>query len=205
MTRNRLIVVGIAAAIILAAVTFPLWRPLFVNDVVDEAFPALTEPQRDAVRAMPADQRSLLVQMAEENSEMASDTALAMMEDDTSVAESMPADPVLLGSGSFRGFDAVHNGEGTAAIYELADGSRVLRLEDFRVNNGPDLHVILASSAPTTTFERPDAGYIDLGSLKGNVGNQNYEIPADVDLAAFGAVIIYCLPFHVNFSAAALS
>jgi hypothetical protein len=47
-------------------------------------------------------------------------------------------------------------------------------------------------------------GYVDLGSLKGNIGDQNYEIPADVDASQFGSVVIYCVPVHVLFSIAPL-
>ena len=47
-------------------------------------------------------------------------------------------------------------------------------------------------------------GYIDLGKLKGNIGNQNYPIPADLDLSPGGSVVIYCVPFHVIFSVASL-
>ncbi len=66
------------------------------------------------------------------------------------------------------------------------------------------LHVILTENpAPRS---RADVGetYIDLGSLKGNIGNQNYEIPADVDLSTYKGVVIYCMPFHVVFATASL-
>jgi hypothetical protein len=49
------------------------------------------------------------------------------------------------------------------------------------------------------------AGYLDLGSLKGNIGNQNYEIPAGTDISEYQSVVIYCLPFHVIFSTATIS
>ena len=77
--------------------------------------------------------------------------------------------------------------------------TRILRLEDFMVTNGPDLHVLLVENV-----EGDMGNYIDLGSLKGNIGAQNYEIPADVDLSQFSGVMIYCQPFHVVFSTAPL-
>ena len=82
----------------------------------------------------------------------------------------------------------------------------MLRLEDFRATNGPDLHVLLSPAAdPASRDELQTAGYVGLGKLKGNIGNQNYEIPANIDPNAQGSVIIYCMPFHVIFSVAPLS
>lgn len=203
--RSRIILFAIVGVFVLVALTFPLWRPFFVTNAVDEAFPALTAAQRDAIRAMPEDQQQTLTTMAGENPEMAADTALAMLEADTPMDDTMPESPVVLASGTFNQFDPVHRGEGTATIYELPDGSRVLRLENFRVTNGPDLHVILARTAPASILEPMEAGYIDLGSLKGNVGNQNYDIPADANLADYAAIVVYCVPFGVNFTVAAFS
>lgn len=207
MKRNQLIIlVGIVVAVIGGVVTFPLWSPYFIDDVVDEAFPDLTSEQRDQIRDMPEAQQDALTEMSEDNVEMAQDTALAMLEDDTNMEEDMPdEEPVVLETGTFNEFDPVHRGSGSATIYELPDGSRFLRFEDFRVTNGPDLHVILVRNIPGSTLAGLDEGYIDLGQLKGNVGNQNYEIPEDVNLDEFVGVAIYCMPFHVNFSVADFS
>ena len=95
---------------------------------------------------------------------------------------------------------------GTATVYELGDGSRVLRFENFEVINGPQLHVWLVPPDPvpdTVGREIPD--YFDAGPLKGNIGDQNYDIPADLDLADFGSVVIWCVPFRAPFNAAPLS
>lgn len=125
----------------------------------------------------------------------------AAEESATEVEEAMPEEsgPVALSSGHFAGADDFHEGSGTATIYELEDGSRALRLEDFEVTNGPDLHVFLI----------PEGGsmdqYVDLGSLKGNIGDQNYEIPTEVDVSQFDQVIIYCVPFSVLFASAPLA
>ena len=109
---------------------------------------------------------------------------------------------VVVGEGQFVDADSFHLGEGSATIYQQGDQS-VLRFEDFSVTNGPDLHVLLATNGAPTN--RSDLGeYIDLGPLKGNLGNQNYEIPADVDLSQYNSVVIYCMPFHVVFSVASL-
>ena len=116
-----------------------------------------------------------------------------------------PPEPVALASGSFRDADSFHRGSGTATIYLLPDGSHLLRLEDFEVTNGPDLRVLLAEPGdPMSRDELQAGGYTHLAKLKGNIGNQNYEIPADINLDEQNSVIIYCMPFHVIFSVAPL-
>ena len=117
-----------------------------------------------------------------------------------------PSEPVALASGSFRDADSFHRGSGDATIYRLPDGSHLLRLEDFEVTNGPDLRVLLARpNDPQSRDELHAAGYTHLAKLKGNIGNQNYEIPADIDPSGIGSIIIYCMPFQVIFSVAPLS
>ena len=79
-------------------------------------------------------------------------------------------------------------------------------MEELDVTNGPDLHVLLSPHQdPTKRDEVKEEGYVDLGKLKGNRGNQNYPIPGDVDLSIQNSVIIYCAPFHVIFSVAPLT
>lgn len=205
MKRNQVIIIGFLVIIIGVAVTFPLWSPYFINDVVDEAFPDFTDEELDAVRDMPEAEQSVLVEMSEENPEMASETARSMMEEDSVMEDDMPTDePSVLMEGTFTFIDAVHNGEGVATVYQLPDESHVLRFENFRVTNGPELHVILSKNSPDSIFG--DVGdYVDLGALTGNVGNQNYTIPDDVNLEEYQTVIIYCVPFNVVFSTAPLS
>ena len=116
-----------------------------------------------------------------------------------------PAGPEIVASGNFRDVDSFHRGSGVATIYRAPDGSSLLRLEDFRVTNGPELHVLLAQAPdPQSREELDSGGYVGLGRLKGNIGNQNYEIPPDLDPTAQNSVIIYCRPFRVIFSVAPL-
>jgi hypothetical protein len=111
------------------------------------------------------------------------------------------AAPAPLETGTF--VSGAHTTTGTATIYKLDDGSRILRLVNFSTSNGPKVHVILADH-PITGNDVENAKSIDLGDLKGNTGNQNYAIPADVQLADVKSVAIYCERFHVNFGAAIL-
>ena len=105
--------------------------------------------------------------------------------------------------GSFKDADAFHRGSGTATIYRTPDGSEVLRLENLDVTNGPALHVVLSTHPdPERSEQVKQDGYVDLGDLKGNRGNQNYPIPAGVDTSIHKSVVIYCYPFAVVFSVA---
>lgn len=179
------VVIGIPGLI----VAWWLISPLFLDSEVDEAFPV-------AAASDQADEESTSV-----TSPQAGDTTTTT----PSASEPTPdtAGPVTLVAGEFRDADSSHRGTGTATIYELEDGSTLLRFEDFEVTNGPDLHVYLVPHDNPTSSEDL-TGYVDLGSLKGNIGDQNYEIPEGVDISEFGSVVIYCVPFHVFFSIASL-
>ena len=84
-------------------------------------------------------------------------------------------DAVKLKVGSFRDQDGFHKGNGVATIYRSPDGSLLLRLEEFAVTNGPDLHVLLSfHPALDSRGDLDEAGYIDAGKLTGKRGNQNY-------------------------------
>ena len=125
------------------------------------------------------------------------------------VNEGMPAgfsnvSQSVLTSGSFH--SVAHGTKGTASIYQLADGKRILRLTNFETSNGPDVHVYLIAANDASDSETVKKGdFLELGSLKGNLGDQNYDIPADADLAKYRAVTIWCKRFSVNFGTAPLN
>ena len=106
--------------------------------------------------------------------------------------------PMMSASGVFVGVgDGIHSTEGTAKVLS-ADNSKFLRFEEFKATNGPDLHVYLATDEKATD-------YVDLGSLKANIGNQNYQIPEGTDLAKYDTVLVWCKQFSVLFGHAELS
>jgi hypothetical protein len=112
--------------------------------------------------------------------------------------------PATLATGRFH--SVAHETKGTATIHDLGGGHRVLRLTDFVTSNGPDVRVYLVAAtdaADNATVTK--AGFIELGRLKGNEGDQNYDIPADLDLATYRAVTIWCRRFSVNFATAPLT
>jgi hypothetical protein len=111
--------------------------------------------------------------------------------------------PMIITHGNFKGL--AHETKGTASIYQLADGRRTLRLTDFETSNGPDVHVYLIAAAVEKGNDVVKAaGFIDLGSMKGNKGDQNYDIPGDADLNKYRTVSIWCARFGVNFGTADL-
>ena len=112
--------------------------------------------------------------------------------------------PLLLSQGRFHG--VAHTTEGLASLYQLPDGKRALRLTEFETSNGPDVQVYLVATHDANDNETvTKAGFIHLGALKGSVGNQNYEVPADVDLTKYQAVTVWCRRFGVNFGTAPLN
>ena len=201
---KKLLILFLILAI--AGIGWWLGAPLFIDNTVDEALPfeTMTEveyqemvdaveeidmelPSMDDMKTLTeAETKELEMEMLKQSAEMG----------DTMVDEPMNTDPVRLASGTFTDADNVHMGSGSAIIYEH-EGEQLLRFEDFSVTNGPDLRVLLANDP-----DNLDAGYIELGRLKGNMGNQNYEIPSDIDASSYGGVVIYCKPFHVTFSTA---
>lgn len=109
-----------------------------------------------------------------------------------------------LARGSFKSLD--HAGSGTALAIRLADGKRVIRFEDLNVENGPDLFVYLSTAPSNTPNENNFADdFVNLGRLKGNMGNQNYTLAASVDLARYKTVVIWCRRFTSAFAAADLA
>jgi len=109
-----------------------------------------------------------------------------------------------LASGQFH--SGAHETKGMASVFQLADGKKTLRLTDFTTSNGPDVHVYLVAAADAKDSDTvTKAEVVDLGSLKGNIGDQNYDLPANADLAKYRAVTIWCKRFSVNFGTAPLN
>ncbi len=114
-----------------------------------------------------------------------------------------PSNPKALVSGQFRSVS--HETAGDATIYQLPDGKRLLRLTSFETSNGPDVQVYLVAAPDASDNDTViKAGFVNVDTLKGNIGDQNYEIPADLDLNKYQAVTIWCRRFAVNFGTAPL-
>lgn len=112
--------------------------------------------------------------------------------------------PTAVSSGSFH--SVAHNTKGNATIYQSTDDKRTLRLTNFETSNGPDVQVYLVANTDAKDNDTvTKSGFLQLGPLKGNIGDQNYDVSSDVDLTRYRAVTIWCRRFGVNFATAPLS
>lgn len=202
--RRRWLVPALVGGGVLLAAVLALTQPwlLWVDEVAQEELPT--------VAAAPPDPQT--AEVDDDGAASDSGTGDSRVEEDAPSPESSPepsaeptaeaTGPVELASGSFISRD--HETTGRVAIVRLEDGSRILTIEDLQTDNGPDLYVYLdddAADAPEGDF---DDG-IDLGRLRGNVGDLVYEIPDDVDLDAVTSVAIWCDRFSSLFGAADLT
>jgi hypothetical protein len=109
-----------------------------------------------------------------------------------------------LATGRFH--SVAHETRGTATIQDVGGGHRVLRLTEFTTSNGPDVRVYLVAAPDASDNQTvTKAGFVELGKLKGNQGDQNYDVPEDLDLTHYRAVTIWCRRFSVNFATAPLT
>jgi hypothetical protein len=118
------------------------------------------------------------------------------------VITAAPPGPVDLASGTFVSRE--HETVGTARVVRLPDGQVVVRLEGFETSNGPALFVYLSQNPAAGEEAAFDEQFVDLGALKGNVGDQNYPVPAGVDATGYVSVVIWCDRFDAAFGAADL-
>jgi hypothetical protein len=193
--RTPVAIIGTPVLLLLIAVGWWLGSPLFTSKTVVEEFPFA------AAAEVPSG-------MSRDAVEQAMSTMAKL---DSAMTEAMPemmesGIATKLKSGSFRDADSFHRGSGLATIYRGPDGKHLLRLDSFSVTNGPELHVMLSPHPdPTRGSEVRTSGYAELGILKGNKGDQNYEIPDNVNVSVQRSVVIYCKPFSVVFSVATLN
>ncbi|WP_051427369.1 DM13 domain-containing protein [Arthrobacter sp. H20] len=185
--RGLLGIVVAAAAVVVLAVGLVVFKPwlAFIDVRVDEQIPTV------AATTAPGQQSSAAVPSVP-----------------LSPAETLPpSGPVQLSSGSLISHE--HATTGSVQIIEQPDGTRLLTLENLDTSNGPDVHVWLSAADVVEGvdgwYTAGSADFYDLGPIKGNQGNQVYQIPADVDLAAFRSVDLWCVQFGVSFGAAQLS
>jgi hypothetical protein len=175
--RARWIGGGVIALAVLAVAAY-LFQPwaLFTNTTVNESLPqTLPQPTATPSAATPP----------------------------TTSPTITPASPQTLGSGTFRSYE--HSTSGTAKLIKLADGRLFVRLEDFNTSNGPDVKVWLTAAAVDRADKSRDSAYVDLGDLKANNGNQNYEVPPGTKVTTYKSVVVWCDRFSVAFGAASIT
>lgn len=185
-------------------ITFAIYTisPLLINTVINEPLPSssvssdfqrfmnMTEDEKiEAANNMTQKQKEIIMTVAaEDNNTVSENLSVATM--------SASSNETLIGNFVGAG-DEFHNAEGVAKIIQLADGTDILRLENFKATNGPDLYVYLST-------DKTNADIVNLGRLKGNIGNQNYLIPAGTDITKYNTALIWCRAFSVIFGSAQL-
>jgi Electron transfer DM13 len=182
-------------------VAWYLGSPLFINKTVNEPFPTTsgTPPGAFPMSKGGTVPEGMSQQQVEDMMVKASKVS-------TTVTDPLPGGTTpaaVVARGSLVAADSFHRGEGTAAAYRVGQ-ELILRLDPFKVTNGPDLHVILAKHSAPKTRADLQQGYVEVAKLKANLGSQNYTLPPDVHLGDYHAVVIYCKMFHVVFSTATL-
>ena len=189
-------------AIIVTTFVIYTISPLLINTVVNEPLPQssvssdfqrfmnMTENEKiEAANNMTQKQKEMIMTVAaKDNNTVSENLSVATM--------SASSNETLIGNFVGAG-DGFHNAEGVAKIIQLADGTDILRLENFKATNGPDLYVYLST-------DKTNADIVNLGRLKGNIGNQNYLIPADTDMTKYNIALIWCRAFSVIFGSAQL-
>ncbi len=207
MLRRPGMLIGGLALLVAAPVAWYLLSPLWITRAVDEALPTARPVVAATATLPPATPTEVLAPASATPAASAAPSATPQATaspEATAVPPTATPETLTLAQGEF--YNIVHEGEGQAAIYQLADGVRVLRFENFMVLNGPDLFVYLVPDNPVPNAVGADLPvFLDLGPLKGNVGAQNYELPAGLDLSQYQSVVIWCRAFKVPFAAAPLA
>lgn len=213
-TRPAWGLLTIGAAITLALLLSPLWLDRLAPYLEQEEQPGIFPA---AFYTLPEETQGIYNEMYASERQRAIDYVAARLaepenldEPNLPATDADPANVELLLSGPFVTVDAIHSATGTASIYRLSDGRRVLRIEGLDAIGGPDLHVLLSAyPAPTSREDLdPVSQYeIDLGALKALQGNQNYVIedPAfNADNYTEGSVVLYSARYDDVFSYAPL-
>lgn len=209
-------IIAVIVIIIVGAGAYYLVSPLFISTEVNEPLPssavqsesyqrfiAMNEEEKlQAAKQMSSQERDEIrsgaARVNNSIDEPMNQTLLQQQQQSQSTTSTTNTRQDTSRTGSFVGVgDGVHNAEGLAKVIPL-DGSKILRLENLHVTNGPDLYVYLATDKGASDF-------VSLGKLKANNGNQNYNIPSETDLTKYDTVLIWCRPFSVLFGSADLA
>jgi hypothetical protein len=197
--RNVKIILPVSAVVVVgvAYLAFGVFgvHTLFIDDKVDESGPVFDSGVAAAaapVTSEPSEQP----EPSEQSEPPASEPPV--------VTEAPAPQIVTLAQGSFIPLGR-YSGEGTAIVLNDGSEQRFVRFENFSTDNGPDLRVYLSASDANADSAAFDDDFVDLGVLKGNIGDQNYEIPPDVDLSIYDTVVVWCVRFSTPFTAADLA
>jgi len=208
MGNLRVIAIFIGFLLIIATFTYPSWRPRPVLEMAEDIFPELSEELRPLFDELPDPVQAIYLVLRQEKSRIAGELVTARLTPPERLIEDMPdiSNAPLIASGSFAPvtlpddeverelppYQSLYDETlGDVAIYRYPDDKQFLRLENFSVVNGPNLRVYLATTVDPLTVEELGNTYLDLGSLRSNSGNQNYEIPPQARFSEYVSVVIF--------------
>ena len=214
---------AIIPIVILGIVATYAVSPYFTESTIDEALPtgAIIQPtmeketnsmmeeeekmkmmeEEEKMKMMEEEEKMKMMEEEEKMKMMEEEEKMKMMEEEEKMKMMEEEEKIIPMSyaGMFVGVgDGIHDAQGDTFTIPLENGDEVLRLENFKATNGPDLYVYLST-------DKEASDYIDLGRLKANSGNQNYDIPNDANLEKYNKVLIWCKAFGVLFGSAELS
>ena len=205
--RFRLLLISLAAIAAAAVWTFPAWRGYLIDARRQEVFPGLALDLQDEFLALPEEAREFLLDLYGKDAAMALEMArVAVRGEEAAPASEQDWDETarVLSSGRFIEIDALHWGEGTATLYQLDDGRRVLRFEDFASARGGEVYVYLSRDPQPLVALEVGIDYLNLGRLKGNRGSQNYLLPIGQDGSGYQSAVIFCRQFNMVITSARL-
>jgi electron transfer DM13 len=221
MNKKIVIVVIVVVAIAIPVAIYTI-SPLFISNTINEPLPTTAavvskkaasqeyqkfvsmngQDRTNAAKQMNQREKNVvMIGAAQINNTMNENvvTSQEIMDKPQTNATNAIANVSTIITGHFVGAgDGFHNTEGLAKVIQLDDsGHTILRLDNFKSTNGPNVHLYLATDEAASNF-------IDLGRLKANNGNQNYNIPVGTDLAKYNMALIWCKDFSVLFGSAQL-
>jgi hypothetical protein len=213
MSKRSKVAAIVTIVAIVGVGAYYLVSPLFISTQVNDPLPtgtiegsyqrfiSMNEDEKvEAAKQMSTKERDEIMSTAAQVNNSANEPMnRTLMQEGQQRTPNATTAPNVLVTGSFVGAgDGIHNAEGIAKAIPLQDGSSILRLENLHVTNGPDLYVYLSP-------DKSASDYVNIGKLKANNGNQNYEIPLGTDLSRYDTVLIWCRPFSILFGSAELS
>ena len=198
--KIKIAIGGIIAVIAIVIATYTI-SPLFINTTIDEPLPdtrpnigfdefmKLSEDERATIgKDMTQEEKdNIMGVFAQEN---------VTINDEMTIPENQTNN--MLAGNLIDAGDGFHMASGQVKVLQIPDGTQILRFENLDVTNGPDLYVYLATDTTAKDF-------VSIGRLKGNMGNQNYPIPENIDFEKYNTVLIWCQAFSTLFGSSKLS
>lgn len=207
MGNLRILSILIGLVLILAVFTYPSWRPRPIVETAEDIFPELDAEIRPSFDELPSDVQTIYLMLRQENNLIAKALVTARLTPPDRLIEEMPNvsnavrlvetrfEPVVLPPNETKRklpfYQELYEAFGNVSIYRYPDNRLLLRLDNFSVVNGPDLRVYIVMASDPINSEELGNDFIDLGSLKSNSGNHNYDIPRGLNIRQYGSVAIY--------------